>query len=206
MPILLELLDKNIMLLLSKPTQDALNSNFWLVKSKYFNSNFMPLLRVLTDKPSGGKSGGKVAMKEKFIKIFDLLEEAAECHWILRVLEDDKEWRKTIVVEVVWLVVLSLHYSSLQLRIRRRSSVRVGTCICHHFCHSMYCFIEIDEPGSPLCSYATHFHFSDIAYQAWLHHCDCHMMQPTMWTTRPSTMWSPPLAHGTTIGTWSFWS
>ena len=91
MPILLELLDKNIMLLLSKPTQDALNSNFWLVKSKYFNSNFMPLLRVLTDKPSGGKSGGKVAMKEKFIKIFDLLEEAAECHWILRVLEDDKE-------------------------------------------------------------------------------------------------------------------
>ena len=37
-----------------------------------------------------------------------------------------------------------------------------------------------DEPGSPLCSYATHFHFSDIAYWAWLHHCDCHTMQPSV--------------------------
>ena len=44
----------------------------------------------------------------------------------------------------------------------------------------------VGEPGSPLCSYATHFHFSDITYQAWLHHCDCHMMQPTTWTTQPS--------------------
>ena len=43
-----------------------------------------------------------------------------------------------------------------------------------------------DEPGSPLYSYATHFHFSNIAYQAWLHHYNCHMMQPTTWTMWPS--------------------
>ena len=63
-----------------------------------------------------------------------------------------------------------------------------------------------DEPGSPLCLLATHFCFSDIAYWAWLHHCDHHMMQPTMWTTQPGATWSPMLARSTTIGPWSFWS
>ena len=58
--------------------------------------------------PCGGKSGGKAATKEKFIKFFDLLEEVAERHWIARVLEDDEEWRKTIVDGVVRLVVPNL--------------------------------------------------------------------------------------------------
>ena len=63
-----------------------------------------------------------------------------------------------------------------------------------------------DEPGSPLCSYATHFRFSDIAYWAWLHHCNYHMMWPTAWTMWLSMTWLPPLTCSTTIGTWSFWS
>ena len=70
MHILLEPRNKNIMPLLSKPTRDAFNSNFRLAKSEYFNSNFMSLLGVLADEPSGGKSGGKAATKEKFTKFF----------------------------------------------------------------------------------------------------------------------------------------
>ena len=68
----------------------------------------MSLLGVLADEPSGGKSGGKAATKEKFTKFFDLLEEVAEHHRIARVLEDDEEWRKTVVDEVVRLVVPNL--------------------------------------------------------------------------------------------------
>ena len=63
-----------------------------------------------------------------------------------------------------------------------------------------------DEPGSPLCLYATHFCFSDIAYWAWLHHCNCHTMWLTMWPMQPSVMCLPLLTHSTTTGTWSFWS
>ena len=68
----------------------------------------MPLLGVLADEPSGGKNGGKAATKEKFTKFFDLLEEVAERHRIARVLEDDEEWRKTVVDEVARLVVPNL--------------------------------------------------------------------------------------------------
>ena len=108
MHILLEPRNKNIIPLLSKPARDALNSNFRLVKSEYFNSNFMSLLGVLADEPSGGKNGGKAATKEKFTKFFDLLEEVAERHRIARVSEDDEEWRKTVVDEVARLVVPNL--------------------------------------------------------------------------------------------------
>ena len=94
MHILLEPRNKNIIPLLSKPARDALNSNFRLTKSEYFNSNFMSLLGVLADEPSGGKSGGKAATKEKFTKFFDLLEEVAERHRIARVLEDDEEGKE----------------------------------------------------------------------------------------------------------------
>ena len=38
---------------------------------------------------------GKVATKEKFTKIFDLLEEVTEHHRIARVLEDDAEGKET---------------------------------------------------------------------------------------------------------------
>ena len=108
MHILLEPRNKNIMPLLSKPTRDALNSNFRLAKSEYFNNNFMPLLGVLADEPSGGKSGGKAATKEKFTKFFDLLEEVAERHRTARVLEDDEEGKETVADEVVRLVVPNL--------------------------------------------------------------------------------------------------
>ena len=141
MHILLEPRNKNIMPLLSKPTRDALNSNFRLAKSEYFNSNFMPLLGVLADEPSGSKSGGKAATKEKFTKFFDLLEEVAERHRIARVLEDDEEGKETVADEVVRLVV-----PSLRRRIRRRSLVRVGTC----FRHFMYYFVDVFISFSPM--------------------------------------------------------
>ena len=63
---------------------------------------------MLADEPSGGKSGGKAATKEKFIKFFDLLEEVAERHRIARVLEDDEEGKETVADEVVRLVVPNL--------------------------------------------------------------------------------------------------
>ena len=74
-----------------------------------------------------------------------MLEEAAERHRIVRVLEDDEEWRKTVVDEVVRLVV-----PSLQQRIRRRSLERVGTCFRHCFRHSMYCFVDVFVSFSPM--------------------------------------------------------
>ena len=40
-------------------------------------------------------TAGKAATKEKFTKIFDLLEEVAERHRIARVLEDDAEGKET---------------------------------------------------------------------------------------------------------------
>ncbi|KAF7369326.1 hypothetical protein MVEN_00260900 [Mycena venus] len=45
---------------LSKPTQDALNSNFRTAKAAYFDTNFSPLLLTLTDDAGrSGKSGAK---------------------------------------------------------------------------------------------------------------------------------------------------
>ena len=51
---------------------------------------------------------GKRPRRRSLQSFFDLLEEVAERHWIARVLEDDEEWRKTVVDEVVRLVVPNL--------------------------------------------------------------------------------------------------
>ena len=77
--------------ILSKQTQDVLNSNFRTAKAEYFNTNFMPLLQTLADDPSAKSSGGKAATKEKFTKFFDLLDEIAERHRMARVMEEDEE-------------------------------------------------------------------------------------------------------------------
>ncbi|KAF7321126.1 hypothetical protein HMN09_00200600 [Mycena chlorophos] len=100
-----ELLD-----LLSRSTQDLLNSNFRTAKAAYFDANFSPLLQMLTDDPAA-KSGGssaRTAVKEKFVKFYDLLEEVLERHRVARILEDDPEAREAIGDDVVKLVVPSL--------------------------------------------------------------------------------------------------
>ncbi|KAJ7851811.1 Cullin repeat-like-containing domain protein [Mycena olivaceomarginata] len=94
---------------LSKGAQDALNSNFRTAKAAYFDANFSPLLQTLTDDAGGGgKSGAKAAVKEKFTKFYDLLEEVLERHKGARLLEDDPEARQAIGEDVVKLVVPSL--------------------------------------------------------------------------------------------------
>jgi len=93
--------------LLSKATQDILNSNFRMAKAAYFDSNFSPLMLALTDDHAAGAKG-KAATKEKFTRFFDLLDEATERHRVARVLEDDEEGRLTIKEEVVKLIVPSL--------------------------------------------------------------------------------------------------
>jgi exocyst complex protein 7 len=108
MRILLEPRNPNLPKILSRQTQDILNSNFRTAKADYFNANFMPLLQTLADDPSAKSSGGKAATKEKFTKFFDLLDEVAERHRMARVLEEDEEGRDTVVEEVVKLVVPSL--------------------------------------------------------------------------------------------------
>ncbi|KAJ2991883.1 hypothetical protein NUW54_g8074 [Trametes sanguinea] len=67
-------------------------------------SNFSPLLQTLIDEKDKGKS----AVKEKFTRFFDLLDEVTERHSIARVLQDDPEGRATVADEAVKLVVPSL--------------------------------------------------------------------------------------------------
>jgi exocyst complex protein 7 len=98
MHILLEPRTQNLPKLLSRQTQDILNSNFRTAKAEYFNANFMPLLQTLSDETGGGAGGGsggggiggiggggaKAATKERFTKFFDLFEEVAERHRMAR--------------------------------------------------------------------------------------------------------------------------
>jgi exocyst complex component 7 len=93
--------------LLSKPTQDLLNSNFRTAKAAYFDANFSPLMQLVTEDHAAG-SKGKTAAKEKFTRFFDLLEEVGERHRVARVLEGDDEGRETVRDEVVKLIVPSL--------------------------------------------------------------------------------------------------
>lgn len=90
--------------LLSKPTQDILNSNFRIAKAGYFDSNFTLMMQALAD--DGQKSNA--AVKEKFTRFYDLLEENAERHKLARVLQDDAESRQAICEEAVKMVVPSL--------------------------------------------------------------------------------------------------
>ncbi|GBE89256.1 hypothetical protein SCP_1502640 [Sparassis crispa] len=94
----------DILSLLSKPTQDILNSNFRTAKAGYFDSNFSPLLQTLADDRDKSKS----ATKEKFTRFFDLLDEVLERHQLARVLHWDDEGRDTICDEAIKLVVPSL--------------------------------------------------------------------------------------------------
>ncbi|KAF8491339.1 exocyst complex component exo70 subunit [Russula emetica] len=101
--------------IISRPTQDAINSNFRTAKAGYFDSNFSPLLQALADdKDKSG--GGKAAAKEKFTRFFDLLEETKERHQLARVLEDDDEQREMLEDEVVKLVVPSLQRFTQKMR------------------------------------------------------------------------------------------
>lgn len=108
MHVLLEPRNPNLPSLLSRQTQDVLNSNFRTAKADYYNSNFMPLLQTLADDPKDKSSSGKSATKEKFTKFFDLFEEVVERHRMARVLDDDEEGRDAVVEEVVKLVIPSL--------------------------------------------------------------------------------------------------
>lgn len=90
--------------ILSRPSQELLNSNFRTAKAGYFDANFSPLLQTLIDEKDKGKS----AVKEKFNRFFDLLDEVTERHQMARVLADDPEGRATVADEAVKLVVPSL--------------------------------------------------------------------------------------------------
>ncbi|KAI0052026.1 exocyst complex component exo70 subunit [Auriscalpium vulgare] len=96
-----------LMEVLSRPTQDTLNSSFRTAKAGYFDSNFSPLIQALSDEKDKS-SGGKAAAKEKFTRFFDLLEETKERHKLARVLEDDEDNQDMLADEVVRLVVPSL--------------------------------------------------------------------------------------------------
>ncbi|KAF7307897.1 hypothetical protein MKEN_01150400 [Mycena kentingensis (nom. inval.)] len=97
-----ELLD-----LLDRPAQDALNSNFRTAKAAYFDANFYPLLASFTDDATA-KGSKSTAVKEKFTRFYDLLEEVLERHKVARILEDDAEEREAIGEDVVKLVVPNL--------------------------------------------------------------------------------------------------
>ena len=102
--------------ILSRPTQDMINSNFRTAKAGYFDSNFSPLLQALADDKDKIGGGGKAAAKEKFTRFFDLLEETKGRHQLARVLEDDEEQREMLEDEVVRLVVPSLQQFTQKMR------------------------------------------------------------------------------------------
>ncbi|SJL17663.1 uncharacterized protein ARMOST_21220 [Armillaria ostoyae] len=92
--------------MLSKPTQDVINSNFRMAKAAYFDSNFSPLIQALSE---DSKEKGKAATKERFTRFYDLFDEIIERHrGVVSVLEDDEEGRAEIGEEVVKLIVPSL--------------------------------------------------------------------------------------------------
>ncbi|KAE9407606.1 hypothetical protein BT96DRAFT_986598 [Gymnopus androsaceus JB14] len=92
---------------LSKPTQEALNSNFRTAKASYLDANFSPLMQSLTQDPKE-KPGNKAATKEKFTRFYDLLEEVLERHKLAKILEDDEESRAAIGNDVVKFLIPSL--------------------------------------------------------------------------------------------------
>ncbi|KAH9031730.1 exocyst complex component exo70 subunit [Lactarius hengduanensis] len=102
--------------ILSRPTLDAINSNFRTAKAGYFDSNFSPLVQVLAEDKEKSGGAGKTAAKEKFTRFFDLLEEIKERHQLARVLEDDEEQRALLEDEVVKLVVPSLQRFTQKMR------------------------------------------------------------------------------------------
>ena len=102
--------------ILSRPTQETVNSNFRTAKAGYFDSNFSPLVQALADEKDKSSSGAKAAAKEKFTRFFDLLEETKERHQLARVLDDDEEQRRSLEDEVVRLVVPSLQRFTQKMR------------------------------------------------------------------------------------------
>ena len=98
--------DSSVEAFLAPPARNALQSSFRTAKAGYFDANFSPLLQVLGDGPSSG--GGKMTVKEKFTRFFDLLDEVTERHQMARVLVDDPDGRATVADEAVKLVVPSL--------------------------------------------------------------------------------------------------
>jgi exocyst complex protein 7 len=118
--------------ILSRPTQDAINSNFRTAKAGYFDSNFSPLLQALADDKDKSGSGGKAAAKEKFTRFFDLLEETRERHQLARVLEDDEEQREMLEDEVVKLVVPSLQRFTQRMREKEFSKSKLQAFFLIH--------------------------------------------------------------------------
>jgi len=102
--------------ILSRPTQETINSNFRTAKAGYFEANFSPLVQVLAEDKEKSGGAAKAAAKEKFTRFFDLLEEIRERHQLARVLEDDEEQRAMLEDEVVKLVVPSLQRFTQKMR------------------------------------------------------------------------------------------
>lgn len=113
--------------LLSRPTQDVITSSFRTAKAGYFDSNFSPLIQVLADDKDS--KGGKAAMKEKFVRFFDLLEEVKERHKMAKVLEGDDEddAREMLMEEAVKLVVPSLQRFTQKTKEKEFSKSRLLT-------------------------------------------------------------------------------
>jgi exocyst complex protein 7 len=94
---------KDIRGMMGKPTRDALASGFRMAKATYFDANYSPLIGALAD--DGSK---KSALKDKFTRFYDLLDEVVERHRFARVLEEDEEAREQMCEEVVKLVIPTL--------------------------------------------------------------------------------------------------
>ncbi|KAH9954763.1 Cullin repeat-like-containing domain protein [Russula dissimulans] len=102
--------------ILSRPTQEMINSNFRTAKAGYFEANYSPLVQALAEDKDKSSSGVKTAAKEKFTRFFDLLEETKERHQLARVLEDDDEQCQMLEEEAVKLVVPSLQRFTQRMR------------------------------------------------------------------------------------------
>jgi exocyst complex protein 7 len=133
--------------LLSRGTQDLLNSNFRTAKAGYFDSNFYPLMQTLTDEP-GAKA--KVATKEKFTRFFEVLEEVRERHRVARVLEGNEEGREVLREEVVKLIVPSLR----QFTANKGKEKEFGKSTCFFLVVGYSIRYLLGEPYPQKCTFA----------------------------------------------------
>ena len=133
--------------ILSRPTQEAINSNFRTAKAGYFDSNFSPLLQALADDKDKSGGGGKAAAKEKFTRFFDLLEETKERHQLARVLEDDAEQREMLADEVIRLVVPSLQRFTQRMREKEFSKSKLQTFFLKYIHQYFANIVNLADPS-----------------------------------------------------------
>lgn len=111
------------------------------------------------------KDKGKAAVKEKFTRFFDLLDEIAERHKFAKVLAEDEEVRETITEEVVKLVV-PVFQRFTQRNTGKDFSKSAYSSYCVLYSNKFHRSNEVSAPLSPVDHSIQLILFTDIKMSA----------------------------------------